>query len=213
MNIDSTLDRLLEIGRSERFAEIESIVGLSDHSSVLRLAGTYRDDIVSYARRLSPADRVALVKSVAMVEHRVGGLGSVTNLQHLLQLVDDPERTLLDWILRNTKSYWYYSHNARSIQELDLTSKRIAERKAARVEKEQTRQIEDKSRIAADATRKLYNAVRRGDLKAVRALIERGADVTSCGPDGSPLIAVAMSKGFDAIAEELRHASDENAAP
>jgi hypothetical protein len=148
-----------------------------------------------------------------MVEHRVGGLGSVTNLQHLLQLVDDPERTLLDWILRNTKSYWYYSHNARSIQELDLTSKRIAERKAARVEKEQTRQIEDKSRIAADATRKLYNAVRRGDLKAVRALIERGADVTSCGPDGSPLIAVAMSKGFDAIAEELRHASDENAAP
>jgi hypothetical protein len=213
MNIESTLRRLLEIGRSERFSEIAGIPGLQDHSSVLQLAGVYHDDIVSFTKVLSSDDRVAFVKAVAMVEHSVGGLGSVTNLERLFPLADDPERTVLDWVLRNTKSYSYYSHDARSVEELELTRKRIAERRAARVQKERTRQAEDKTRIAAEATKTLYNAVRRGDLKAVRALMKQGADATSCGPDGSSLIVVALSKGFDAIAAELRHSNDDNAAP
>ena len=213
MNIESTLRRLLEIGRSERFEETASIPGLQNHSSVLELAGVYRDHIISFAKRLSADDRFALVKSVAMVEHGVGGLGSVTNLQRLLPLIDDPGRTVLDWVLRNTKSYSYCSHNAHSVEELDLTLRHSAERKSTRVKKDQTRQTENKVRIAAEATKKLYNAVRRGDLKAVRALMKQGADVTSCGPDGSSLIALANSKGFDAIAAELRHTNNDTAAP
>lgn len=213
MNVEPTLRRLLEIGRSERYAEIARVAELRDHSAMLQLAGVYRDQVLAFAKGLPLPDQVAFIKSIAILEHGVGGLGSVTNLERLLSLVSDPKRTLLDWVLRNTKSYWYYSHGAQSIEDLDLIRGRIAKQRDERLAKNQGRQVRDKVRIAEAATNKLYNAVRRGDLKAVRALISKGADATSHAPDGSSLIAVAVSMGFDAIASELRHARNDNGAP
>lgn len=206
MDTDRILHTLLEIGREGRFSEIGGIAELSDHVSVLRLADVHRDKVISFATELAMPDRIAFAKSVAIVENRVGGLGSVTMLERLLSLILDPERKLLDWILRNTTSYWYYAYGARSIEEFDLACRRKAERAAESIRRDEDRQAQDRSRIAKAATRKLYNAVRRGDIKAVRALIEKGADVSVPAPNGSSVLALATSRGFEAIATELRNA-------
>jgi ankyrin repeat protein len=65
------------------------------------------------------------------------------------------------------------------------------------------RQLEDKKRIAEEATHKLYNAVRRGDIKAVRSLVSKGANPLVLSPDGRSMINFASSLGHTAIVAEL----------
>lgn len=60
-----------------------------------------------------------------------------------------------------------------------------------------------KVRRSERATLNLYNAVRRGDVKAVRALILNGADPKTRAPDGAELIELAKLIGYENIIEEL----------
>lgn len=69
--------------------------------------------------------------------------------------------------------------------------------------KEAERAAEGKARRAKKATGVLYNAVRRGDLKAVSALISKGADSTIRTPDGCSLIEFAKAQGRDDIVAAL----------
>ena len=65
------------------------------------------------------------------------------------------------------------------------------------------RQAKDRARIAVKASGNLYNAVRRGDVKAVVALIALGADVESRCSDGKSAIDLAREKGRMDIAQIL----------
>jgi dTDP-4-dehydrorhamnose reductase len=206
MNVDKLLRELVAIGKSGEFSKIPLVAELQDHSSVLRLADVHHDQLIAFAMSQPLADQIALVKSIAVVENQIGGLGSVTNLERLLALVLDPERKLLDWILRNTKSYSYYSFDACSIEEYDAACRRKAERATEGIRRDEARQAQDRKLISETATKNLFNAVRRGDLKAVRALVQKVADVNLLTPDGSSLVSLATSKGYDAIATELRNA-------
>ncbi|MBI4938605.1 MAG: hypothetical protein HY846_10430 [Nitrosomonadales bacterium] len=206
MKLHTSLYRLVEIGRSGNFAGLTDSSELQCHGQVYRLADIHRNEVVLFAKNLSGDDRIAFVKSIAMLEHGVGSLGSVTNLQRLLPLISDSERNFLDWILRNTTSYWYYAHGARSVEQLDIENAWRAALTAENIARDMQRQLKDKERIAEAATRNLFNAIRRGDVKAVRALISKGADVMVPAPDGLPLVASAAAKGFDAIVNELRNA-------
>ncbi|MBK7015124.1 MAG: hypothetical protein IPH39_05975 [Sulfuritalea sp.] len=208
VDVGQALDKLVEIGQSGNFLALADLPKFQDHRSVCSLADEHRNHVVAFARALAADDLIAFVKAVAMLEHSVGGLGSVTNLRRLLPLVPDRERHLLDWILRNTNSYWYYAHSARSVEEFDRENTRRAARTAERAAKDRLRQVQDRKRIAEAATRNLYNAVRRGDIKSVQALISKGADVMVLAPDGSPLVSVAKAKGFESIADELRRAAE-----
>ncbi|OGI50299.1 MAG: hypothetical protein A3E57_07620 [Candidatus Muproteobacteria bacterium RIFCSPHIGHO2_12_FULL_60_33] len=205
-DLDSLLRDLVSIGRNERFEDLSRYPEFQDHASVLRLADVYRDKVLSFAQELPQSDQVAFVKVIAMVEERVGSLGSVSNLPRLLSLVDDPVRSLFDWVLRNSSRY-YYSKGARSVLGYDLACHLEAEHRAQGIKRDTERQLEDRKRVAKQATSNLYNAVRRGDLKGVRALIEKGADVTICGPDGTSLIALATANGHTAIVRELENAA------
>jgi hypothetical protein len=205
-DLDSLLQDLLSIGHKESFEDLSCYPEFQDHSSVLRLADVYRDRVLAFARALSQSDRVAFIKVIAKVEDRVGSLGSVSNLPRLLSLVDDPERALFDWVLRNSSRY-YYSKGARSVSGYDLACRLDAERRAEGIRRDTERQLQDRKRIAEQATGNLYKAVRRGDLKAVRALIEKGADVTVSAPDGISLIVVATANGSSAIVQELENAA------
>jgi hypothetical protein len=200
--LDILLRDLISIGRNERFEDLSRYPEFQDHVSVLRLADVFRDKVLAFAQALPESDQVAFVKAIAMVEERVGSLGSVSNLPRLLSLVDDPERSLFDWVLRNSTRY-YYSKGARSISGYDLACCLEAERRAEGVRRETERQLQDRKRITEEATRNLYKAVFRGDLKAVRALIEKGADITVSAPDGTSLIAVATANGNTEIVREL----------
>jgi len=204
VNLSQLLEDLIVIGREGDFQRVADLMKQSK-AAVKKIIAN-QNEVKLFAELLPIADRIALIKSIAIAEHQLGGVGSVTTLMHLLPLVPDNERDLLDWILRNTKSYDYYSHGARSVEELDAVRARIAANKAARVSKEEARQKEAKQRIADAATASLYNAVRRGDSKAVLALLEKGANPNSHTPDGATLLEFASSKGHAAIVEVLRSA-------
>lgn len=59
------------------------------------------------------------------------------------------------------------------------------------------------ARAAARATRRLYDAVRRRDARAVAALLRRGADPCAPTPDGVPMVDFARATGCAEIVELL----------
>ncbi len=212
MQLDLALEKLLQAGRTEAFADIAADIAgfpeLFPNIAVVQILDRDRDQLVSYTTHLSGSDRIAFTRAIAVLEHQVGGRGSVTHLARLLPLVADPDRILLDWILRNTTSYWYYSHAARSVEEYDILKALRASRTAERIQRDEERQARDRARIALEgppkATRKLYNAIRRGDLNAVRALLLKGADAFSLTPDGEPLLSYALRQNRHDIATMLQ---------
>lgn len=213
MQLDRVFDRLLQIGRIEAFSDIAHVLELCPNLAVIQLLDQHRDELEPYTRTLSAKDRIAFIKSVAILEHQVGDRGSVTHLKCLLPLVSDPERSLLDWILRNTTSYWYYAHGARSVGEFDLACRLKAEQAAEGIQRDLERQARDKARITASATANLYNAVRRGDSKAVRALLAKGADPSTVALEGTPLVALATSRSNPDIVAELENTLRAKSAP
>lgn len=197
-------DQLLEIGRSQRFDEITRIPGAGNHAEVVRFAGSGLEGLLNFCKVLEQGDRRALIRAVAMYEDTVAGIGSVTTLQRLVPLADDPKGDLLDWILRNTRAFVYYHHGARSLAEHKKICERIAARKAETLAREQERELEATERRATVATGNLYNAVRRGDIKAVRALRAQGADPSEARtPDGKSLLAFARHMNREDILAEL----------
>lgn len=71
--------------------------------------------------------------------------------------------------------------------------------------REVEREREAKARKAEQASANLFNAVRRGDVNAVKALLEKGASPSSCTPDGVPLVKYAEESGRNAVVEVLRN--------
>ncbi len=209
--MEAILHALVAIGKKGTFRDLAEIESLRTHRAVLRLAGEHSSVLVDYARDLTLDDRVAFIKAIAMLEESVGGLGSVSSVARLLPLVPDPKRMLFGWVLRNHSRY-YYGHGARSIDEYDRQIKRIAERRAERAVLETQRQLSAKQRIAENATKKLFNAVRRGDVNAVRALLAKGADITTLGPDGATPLELASKIGEPHMIDMLTQEATKNRA-
>ena len=161
-------------------------------------------DLVDYCVALPQVEREAFVRGVALYENTVGGLGSVTSLKRLIPLLGQAQDAEVDWILRNTRSYWYYSHGATSLAELNSLERARAHRASESLSREAEREQLAKAHKAKAATVRLYNAVRRGDVKAVRALLALGADPTVPTPDGSTLLSLALDKQRQDIAAELQ---------
>lgn len=211
MHIHEILGSLLSIGRKNAYTDISDKPELQPHIAIVQLLDKYRDEIAPYAQNLTSEDRIALTKAIAILEHQVGGRGSVTHVRTLLPLVDDPDRLVFDWILRNTDSYAYWAHGAKSIEDLDSIRTRNSEsatnrtaEKSERLKLELQQQQEYRERNTRNATQSLYNAVRRGDIKALQALIAKGADVRHPVPGGMTLLEYAESQGNTAIIELLQ---------
>ena len=207
MTTAALLESLLTVGRSEQFGDVGRLSGAGHHATMLRLSDHHAETLVAFVTALNNKDRAAFVKAVAAYEHTVGGVGSLTTLHRLLPLVEDPDRSVLGWIVSNTRSYWYYSHDATSLAELDTIKAARSERTDSNLKRENEREAEAKCRKAASATKKLFNAIRRDDIKAVRALLALGGDPTAKAPDGSSLHDYAVAAGRVEIASELARAS------
>jgi hypothetical protein len=207
MSASVLIPALLAAGRAEDYASIATIAGAGVHAQVLRFSTSLREgDGLREIERLAPADRKAFAKALAVYENSVGGLGSVTALRFVLPLVDDDGHSLLDWVLTHTRSYWYYSHSAKSFTELQ------AIQAAHSVRSELNRQIESQRQAVATVRRRekasanLFNAVRRGDKDAVAALLSQGATAHGTTPDGQTLAEFADGIGNIEIAALLRQA-------
>jgi hypothetical protein len=202
----SFLNELLDFGRKGRFEDALHLTGAGEHRAVTTFASR-PERVIDFLLTLVAEDRAAFIKAVAAYENTVGGVGSVTLLRHLLPFAHDPQRTLLDWILTNTRSYWFYSHGARSVSALDSIKESHARRVSDNLRRERMREAEAKGRKATAATGKLFNAVRRGDLMAVRSLLATGADPTVNAPSGVTLQDYAAQIGRTDLAAELVAAS------
>ncbi len=161
---------------------------------------------------LSALERAAFVKALAVYENTVGGLGSVTALERVLPLIQDEDHAILDWILSTTRSYWYYSNGARSYAELQEIKAAHAERRAQNEKREAEIERFAKERKAKQASANLFNAIRRGDTKAVEALLRQGAVPQGVAPDGIPLVRYAEENNRTAIAQLLRQAQGDTSA-
>lgn len=88
-----------------------------------------------------------------------------------------------------------------------------AEYEANKRQQALTRERAWRAKRAEDATRKLPNAVRRGDLWAVKTLIARGADHNVRGSDGVSMLELALANNRNAVAAFLEGlASSETAS-
>jgi hypothetical protein len=194
------LFQLLDCGIRGDFAAIKQLPGAGNHREVMRLADRGLRVSTEFFGSLNTAEQVAMLKAVAAYEDTAGemGMGSVTLLERLASLKSlrhgDPLWEAYAWILANTNSYWYYAGGMKSLDGFHGWQHMKYEIAAANESIDAERQAKDRARIAVKASGNLCNAVRRGDVKAVVALIALGADVESCCLDGKSVIDLAREK-------------------
>lgn len=198
------IESLLELGRLAKFDSIAALPGAGVHADVLAFSDRVSRRLVERFQSMPEHDRVALIKAIAVYEHSVGGLGSCTALWRLLPLITDEDHNALDWILQHTCSYQYYAWGAHSFAELQAIRHAHALRREHSLNSERERAELARVRRAERATANLFNAVRRGDANAVRALLRSGANPHSCAPDGTSLSTYAASIGRVDIADLLQ---------
>jgi hypothetical protein len=132
----------------------------------------------------------------------------VTALHKLLPLLLERYEETLNWILANTRSYWWYAHGAKSVAELAAINQANRLRREQSLAAEHQREVAAKAKKGERASGNLFNAVRRGDIMAVRALLDIGADPTITTPDGTTLSEYALSIGRIDIANMLADIAD-----
>jgi hypothetical protein len=213
MDVASLFDSLLAIGRSGRFEGIHSLPGVGVHDTISRFADTHRKALIGYFIALDESDKGFFVKAVAAYENTVGGLGSVTTLHSLLPLMEDPNHSIIDWILSNTRSYWWYAHGATSFAELQLILQYNEDRRVESFRREDERAAAARLARAERATGNLYRAAFRGDVKAVVGLLANGADPSIKSPDGASLYEFAIKMQRADIAAILAASIQHKNAP
>ena len=204
MPATALLQQLLAAGLAEDFAAVAALPGAGNHALVLRFSSSLRAEGRTAIDQLAAGERAAFIKALAVYENTVSGLGSVTALRALLPLMPGPDAALVDWVLSNTRSYDHYAHGARSLDQFIAIEKAHVARRAEREQTENDRAREAQSRRAERATVNLRNAVRRGDLGAVRALLGQGAACDGGSGDRDSLERYADDLGHTEIAEVLR---------
>lgn len=145
---------------------------------------------------------VSLVRSAAVLEDMIGGVGSPTSIHVLLPLAREQQVVALDWVLRHTTAYSYYS-GAKSAEEHLGHLKLDQSAKTERARKERERQEEDQKIKATRASDRLGGAIRRGDKEAVLALLKRGADREHRTKGGLLPSELAQELGQNEIAQLL----------
>lgn len=200
---DSLVRQLLEIGKNEDFTCISTVMSPSEieyHSQATRQLPVFWKNI---AARLEEAELLALIKAMTMAENILPGWssGSVSPVIWLYNCYHPAnpmaKEHLTDWILARTQNPWvpFSNHGARSLAEYQKITDRIRQEKKAVQVAEAKRQADAVARRAAKATLDMFNAVRRGDMKAIKALIVKGADLHAKDETGKCILERATEYG------------------
>jgi hypothetical protein len=177
------------------------------------------------ASTLSRDELAALVRALTIAEVILDGwtAGSVSPViwtYRVFQLkFADQANVLADWVLSRTANeylpYGTSNFGARSVSQLSLFRKASSERREAVRNKELQRQLDAQSRRAERATRDLYGAIRRRDLKATTALLLKGANPRTPNEAGLTPFALSCEIGaseITALFQSVGHSgADENA--
>jgi hypothetical protein len=157
---------------------------------------------------LSKKELVDLIKGLIRFQKINGAFGSPTPAAklflHFANKYPNEEEDLCKWILDNRVNEYdpfgtFKDFGAKSLKEYHELQYRPDPEKAkqslenARLQRE-ARELK-KIRELKIATQNLYNAVRRGDVLAVKALLARGADWKSVIAESGSLIDLARANG------------------
>jgi hypothetical protein len=199
------IKHLIELGSSGRYDECGSLserFPSTQSGAFMRLAPQAWYDV---ADALSRDELSALIKALTVVEHmpncRAGSVSPVIWLfKRLSERSGDDLSELANWVLAHTDNEYLpfgsYNYGAKSPAELQDRREAAHRRAEACRSEEKKRQLDDMERKAAEATRKLFGALRRRDEKAIAALVRRGADIQAKDENGQSAIEMARSLGL-----------------
>jgi hypothetical protein len=212
---------LIAVGKVEDFVNLPILVSLSEQSTHPLLADSH-DQWLATVNSLAPEEILALIKSLTIGEQmfQSWSAGSVSPVIRLFWRLYDIKPAQADmiaeWVLANTKNPYLpfgsmFSGGAKTGAEfrryLAESYWRAEENVLAERERQRMAKNSKGIREAELATQNLFNAVRRGDEKAVEALLNKGARIDDANKDGMSILALAEERGNERIIELIRNVS------
>ncbi len=166
------------------------------------------------AKELSAAELKDLIRGLVLygrVERfRTGGSASPIPpiYQEFCKRYPEQEPELTGWIVDNRVNPYdpfgtIAFPNVRSIEQLAQEQDKRARRRRVNEAADVQRYEEHLIEVSEDATQKLPNAVRRGDVKAVKALLGKGADRQKAEGDVGSLVRLAEQHNREGMAAYL----------
>jgi hypothetical protein len=205
MNIDNeVVEDLIELGREGIPQVPGSLKDVQDAQELLMRGWT------RIGRRLEEQRLRFLIMGLVLYSQASGWTGG--SVSPVIQLYKEfaerfpgSDLALNQWIVANRRNpyepFGSLMIGGRTLREHQAN---WVEYRRSREEELQRRELVRLGKVGAVATTKLPNAVRRGDILAVKALIAKGADPKVRDHAGRDLHSIAASEGRTAISEFLR---------
>jgi hypothetical protein len=193
------VQELIELGRTGAPGIPPS---LAERESASRILICGREPWQELASTRAEPDVRDLIKGLVMysrTKRLVGGsVSPVIDLYSVYrQRFPELEPLLTAWIVENrVNDYEPFGttvhHSAKSFGAFQAAR---ADRRQGVKHSEQADQDRKRARLAREATGRLANAVRRGDVKAVKVLLDKGADTLVAAGEGGSLQRLAADTG------------------
>jgi hypothetical protein len=200
------LDYLIDIGEREHFELCLEIPTRFPEYRFGQFMRMHFEAWYEVAASLESEKLASLIKSLTIAEMQIPNFlsGSVSPVIWLFRKLSERDfsglEELADWVLAHSTNEYLptgsYNYQARSMADLRRIMSENTQRKHDRQITESIHQIEAREIKAAKATLKLAGALRRGDSKAVEALLQQGADINAIDQDGSNAIETIESLGL-----------------
>jgi len=221
MDLQKKIDVLILLSRND---EVENS-DLDFSSTTQKQLMATRESWKHISNSLQEDDLFHLIKGFVIYEqglkeHGYGLGGSVSPVIILCEryaaLRPDHEKELMAWVVKNrTNPYLPFGsivlNECTSFKERNdaLIALEHEKRKKAAIEDalQAERALIKAEKEALNATTNLPNAVRRGDLEAVKALVEKGGDLTVRTDDGKSLFFIAKEHDCSEVTEYLSQMS------
>ena len=172
----------------------------------------------SVLESLGRVSSMSAIKEICFLEEQIYGLGSTTIIPRFVEAYANvwPEydRELCSWLIDKTTNRYVpfgsllYSHEVSSWAEKKLLSDERQARKAHFADhigkSNEFRKSVKQGLTASKATRDLPAAIRRGDLPAIKSLLEKGADTDRVRESIGPLQALAQENERPLVVEFLK---------
>ena len=205
----NVINDLIATGEAGSLATPESLADPDVAWRTLMCGGV--EPLITLGRQLGEADLRHLIMGLVLFSKDSGRSGGsvspVINLYYVYhERFPGTEPEIADWIVSNRRNGYepfgtkMHPH-ARSWEQL------MASRRTYEMQKMVRQEFADQAAAAlrkAKATPKLPEAVRRGDILAVQALVAKGADLHVRDSMGHTLIEIADNNGREKVAEYLR---------
>jgi hypothetical protein len=205
------LFQLIELGQRNK-EEVPSSLSDQEKAWYSLLCGWEPWQIV--AQELSETDLENLIRgyvlySRARPTHSGGSCSPVIRLYWVFsKRFPHKSEELADWVFKHTTNHYEplgtkITYGAINLKEYNV--RRAEHDRLANLKHEKYLLMKQEESIhkKETATQRIAAAVRRGDLKAVKALLDRGADFKRALPEGESLVVLAKNNGRDDVAEYL----------